>query len=232
MSRTEDWLPHNHEALFDKATETVNYMTDSNRARMGLGSGMPGGLWYDGTFVPAFGELAGAFTDWKLPADRTQNKTIRLQRAEEVFNPIYRKLYTGFLKDSPLVTDEDLNSMGLPTRSSSGRHPSPVPPTNPAARAITSQLRQVTIEFYEDDGAHKRAKPAGVHGAEIRWVVFDTIQTVHLDDLIHSSFDTRSPFTLTFADEQRGKVLYFALRWENTRGEKGPFGPIIDAVIP
>ncbi|MDR0754310.1 MAG: hypothetical protein LBF04_02865, partial [Prevotellaceae bacterium] len=70
------------------------------------------------------------------------------------------------------------------------------------------------------------------HGAEIRWQVFDTQQEVHLDELINSSFDTNSPLTLEFNDRQRGKVLYFALRWENTRGEKGPFGPILNAIIP
>ncbi|MDR2361985.1 MAG: hypothetical protein LBD91_04580 [Prevotellaceae bacterium] len=73
MSRIiDDWLHCNHEALFD-----------------------------DALFIPSFGEFSGAFTDWKAAADRTQNKTIRLQRAEEAFTTIYRKLYTGFLKDSP-----------------------------------------------------------------------------------------------------------------------------------
>jgi hypothetical protein len=55
---------------------------------------------------------------------------------------------------------------------------------------------------------------------------------VHINDLTNSSFDTHTPLTLEFADEDRGKVLYFALRWENTRGEKGPFGAIMNAIIP
>ncbi|MDR0749727.1 MAG: hypothetical protein LBF62_09165 [Tannerellaceae bacterium] len=40
-------------------------MADSNRARTDLGSGTPGGLWYDSTVIPAFEELAGAFFDPK-----------------------------------------------------------------------------------------------------------------------------------------------------------------------
>jgi hypothetical protein len=31
---------------------------------------------------------------------------------------------------------------------------------------------------------------------------------------------------------QRGKTVYFALRWENTRGEKGPWSEIMSAIIP
>jgi hypothetical protein len=32
--------------------------------------------------------------------------------------------------------------------------------------------------------------------------------------------------------EDRGKKLYFALRWENTRGEKGPWSEIHSTIIP
>ncbi|MDR2362267.1 MAG: hypothetical protein LBD91_06005 [Prevotellaceae bacterium] len=29
-----------------------------------------------------------------------------------------------------------------------------------------------------------------------------------------------------------GKTVYFALRWENTRGEKGPWSDIMSATVP
>jgi hypothetical protein len=234
MSTEKDWLQRNHEALYDQATQTFNYLTGGrgeNRTRMGFAEGTAQGDWLDNEFTPALDAFETAFTDWKDPAERTQTKTIKLAEAEEAFKAAYRKLYTGFLRESPLVTDDDLNSMGLPRRSS-GRTPAPVPQDYPDADVDTSHLRRVTIHFYEDTGAHRKAKPAGVHGAEIRWQVFDTQQEVHLDELINSSFDTNSPLTLEFNDRQRGKVLYFALRWENTRGEKGPFGPILNAIIP
>jgi hypothetical protein len=232
MSTEKDWLKHNHEALYDQATQTFNYLTArANRERMGFATGTALGDWLDNEFTPKLEAFEAAFADWKDPAERTQTKTIKLAEAEDAFKPVYRRLYTGFLRESPLVTDDDLNSMGLPKRSS-GRTPAPVPTEHPDADVDTSQLRRVTIHFYENKSAHKKAKPAGVHGAEIRWNVFDAQQEVYLDDLTNSSFDTNSPFTLEFTDRQRGKVLYFALRWENTRGEKGPFGPILNAIIP
>jgi hypothetical protein len=52
------------------------------------------------------------------------------------------------------------------------------------------------------------------------------------EDLRHSAFDTHTPLTLSFESDQRGKTLYFALRWENTRGEKGKYSPIASAIIP
>jgi hypothetical protein len=70
-----------------------------------------------------------------------------------------------------------------------------------------------------------------VHGAEICWAVLDT-PPVNWSQLVNSSFDTASPFRLSFEGEMRGRRLYFALRWENTRGAKGPWSEIQDTVIP
>jgi hypothetical protein len=66
---------------------------------------------------------------------------------------------------------------------------------------------------------------------EIGWTQSDTPIT-RWDELTHSNVDTNSPFTLSFENDQRGKTVYFALRWENTRGEKGPWSGIASAIIP
>ncbi|MDR1865854.1 MAG: hypothetical protein LBR08_09835 [Bacteroidales bacterium] len=52
------------------------------------------------------------------------------------------------------------------------------------------------------------------------------------DYLIHLTFRTRSPCTFRFDLSDAGKRCYFCLRWENTRGEKGPWSEIISAVVP
>ncbi|MDR1552126.1 MAG: hypothetical protein LBS69_01520, partial [Prevotellaceae bacterium] len=76
-----------------------------------------------------------------------------------------------------------------------------------------------------------KAKPAGQHGAEIRWTISDT-PVVDVEELIHSAFDTHTPFTLEFQGHERGRMAYFCLCWENTRGEKGPWSEIVSAIIP
>jgi hypothetical protein len=85
--------------------------------------------------------------------------------------------------------------------------------------------------FFEKSNGHKRGKPAGQHGAEIRWDILDA-PPARWDELIHSDIDTSSPFTLWFEHDQRGKTVYFAARWENTRGKKGPWSDIFSAIIP
>jgi hypothetical protein len=76
-----------------------------------------------------------------------------------------------------------------------------------------------------------RAKPFGVHGAEIKWGFSET-EVINPDDLPHSAFDTRSPFRIEFRGEDRGKTVRFCLRWENTRGVKGPWSEIVSAIVP
>jgi hypothetical protein len=50
------------------------------------------------------------------------------------------------------------------------------------------------------------------------------------DDLPHSVFTRKHQFD--FPEEDRGKSVYFCLRYENGKGDAGPWGPILQAIIP
>jgi hypothetical protein len=233
MSHTPDWLPQNHEALISQANQTYDYIKeDPQRSRMGFDPATPQGIWFNEVFIPSFAAFGNAISEWRDPATRTRAHTAAMMTARKKFVPLYRKLYTGWLKSNPLVTDEDLVYMGLPRRSSGSRKPSALPLSWPVGFADTSTLRHITIAFGDSSAPHKKARPSGVHGAEIRWTVFDAPQVARLEDLVYSSFDTHTPFRLDFKEEERGKVFCFTMRWENTRGGKGPFGPIQEVFIP
>ncbi|MDR1053035.1 MAG: hypothetical protein LBL39_02575 [Planctomycetaceae bacterium] len=231
MPTSNDWLKHNHEELFDQATLTVTYLQDYMvRDRIGLGATTVQGQWYDTEFIPSYNGFQLAFSDWKDPSQRSPVKTQTLNDNESIFKPHYRKLYTGLLKESPLVTDEDLISMGLPSRSS-GRTPSPVAKNFPGYEIDSSMIRRLGIHFFDLSKKATRGKPDGQHGAEICWAILDTPPT-DVSELTNSSFSTRSPLILDFKESQRGKTIYFCLRWENTRGEKGPWSEIYNTIIP
>ncbi|MDR1867377.1 MAG: hypothetical protein LBQ77_03800 [Treponema sp.] len=52
------------------------------------------------------------------------------------------------------------------------------------------------------------------------------------DELPHSVFTRKKTHRFDFPQEDRGKKVYFCLRYENSKGEAGPWGPILDAIIP
>ena len=149
--------------------------------------------------------------------------------AAEVAKAVTRDFVNLNLRFNHAVTNGDRQDMGLTIPD---HNPTPVPKPTTIPEAKVRLTGQAVIEIhFRDEGADNKSKPAGVHGAEIAWAILDT-PPVNWDELIHSSFATHTPLELTFLGEQRGKTLYFALRWESTRGEKGKWSPIQNAIIP
>jgi hypothetical protein len=231
MRKGSDWQPKNHEALYDQCMQAWTYLNSSeNRTRMGFGADTPQGTWLTAQFWPKYSAFTLAFNAWKDSATRTPVKTTVLEETERLFREVYRQLYTGFLRDSPLVTEADLVAMALPERHSGGN--SPVPPPTTFVETVVTPVGPAAIAIhFRDKGSDRKAKPAGVHGAEIVWAILDT-PPANWEDLVHSSFDTYTPLGMTFENDQRGKTLYFAARWENTRGDKGPWSEIQNTIIP
>jgi hypothetical protein len=91
-------------------------------------------------------------------------------------------------------------------------------------------IRVLKIHF-SDATSDRRGKPPGVHGAEIRRAILPA-PPQSISDLTEPAFDTQSPFKIDFDESQRGKTVYFCLRWENMRGEKGPWSEIVSAIVP
>jgi hypothetical protein len=106
-----------------------------------------------------------------------------------------------------------------------------VPDTSPELFIDTGTRRRI-IMYYKDEKSARRGKPKGVHGIAVNWAILDH-PPASIDELNNFAFDTNPPLTLTFDESQRGKHIYLAAAWEIEReGEKGPYGPIIEAVIP
>ncbi|MDR2410611.1 MAG: hypothetical protein LBE13_21210 [Bacteroidales bacterium] len=140
-----------------------------------------------------------------------------------------RQYVKEYLINNHLVTDEDRKLMGLPIHDTKPT-PAPVSTTPPKADVKQPSPAVVEVHFYDVE-SENRGKPPGQSGVEFAWVIADG-KPADWDDLIHSSFCTRSPLRLSFKATDRGKTLYFALRWQNTRGLKGPWSEIESTIIP
>ena len=163
------------------------------------------------------------------PATATKAATREKNEAREALETKVRAVNREYLMYNHLLTDADRENMGLPIHKTT-HTPVPAPTTIPEFTVDTSVIRNLKINF-RDAGSSSKAKPDGVHGAEIRWNIQDAMPA-SIDELGHSSFDTHTPFTLAFDENQRGKSVYFCLRWENAKGDKGPWSEIVKAIIP
>jgi len=135
----------------------------------------------------------------------------------------------NFRLKNPVITDSQLVTLGLRPRDKT-RTLSPAPVTYPELQIDRAVIRQLTVH-YRDTDSERKAKPAGVHGVEIRWSIL-SVPPTSVDNLITSSFSTKTPFMMSFNEDDRGKWVYFCARWENNRGEKGPWSEIVESVIP
>ena len=79
-----------------------------------------------------------------------------------------------------------------------------------------------------------RAKPDGVRGCQIWMKVCEQGEQAPNDpkQLTFVATDTKSPYVLQFEGFEGGMTVYYWLRWENTRGEVGPWSDAVMATIP
>ena len=76
----------------------------------------------------------------------------------------------------------------------------------------------------------RTAKPDGVRGAQI-WVKIGDPAPLDPSELTFLATDTRTPYVATFDGADANKVAHYMLRWENTRGETGPWSETASATI-
>jgi hypothetical protein len=95
---------------------------------------------------------------------------------------------------------------------------------------VLRNIREVLVNFWIKGETH-RAKPLHYDGAVIIWAILDT-PPASPDDLILHTLASKTPHTLEFREEDRGKTVYIAAAWQNERGNVGRWSEIQSAVIP
>jgi hypothetical protein len=178
-----------------------------------------------------------AYTETKVP--HTPVQTEAKNDAKTAAVAAIRPFVNQYLRFPP-VTNEDRTAMGIPNKDTT---PTPVPPPADQAEA---DLLYPGIHLIE---LKIRALPAnrpdagkGDYGVRIYYgVLGDATATDKFrlasapasgDDLPHSVFTRKRKYRFDFPEGDRGKQVYFCLRYENSKGESGPWGPIIQAIIP
>jgi hypothetical protein len=168
---------------------------------------------------------------WNEIFPQSQNSNTKTKTIIQIKDGAKEELMTALravYADIPasIWTLEDRNTLNVHERSTT-RTPAPVPTTVPIGQVNTSRRLEHTISFTNEDGSS--AKPFGVHGCQI-WYKIGT-PAVDPSELSFMFTDTSSPHIHQFNGEHVGKNVYYWLRWENTRGETGPWSDVVMATI-
>jgi len=127
------------------------------------------------------------------------------------------------------ITNPDRERLRLPIYDTKAS-PIPQPSTTLEFEFRYPGARRIDL-YFKEFGSSNRAKPKGVAGAVAFFEIRDS-PPANQDELLHSVFTGRSPYRFEFREEDRGKTIYFALRWQNAKGQLGPWSAIQKSIIP
>jgi hypothetical protein len=221
MAHYIDWLPTIREAILAMANDWISVCTVKQT--------------YWNISGMALTELTTLRDAARTALETAKNETTRTPVANAQCKEAFGVL-TGFMRDckrryflTPPLLDSDLISLGLKPRDT---HPTPSP----------APTAQVTVETYlvgrhelgvrityvtgsPDDPANK--------GYRIYYSVIAPGETPPTDpkELRQSFYTQRKKDLIEFEFGDSGSTAYFAVMIEND-GKKGPWGPLVSALIP
>lgn len=132
---------------------------------------------------------------------------------------------------TPGMTNETRLDGGLPARDPSGRRIIGAPTTVPLGRIEVNGRLSLIVHFVDSTTPLKLAKPEGAHGCEIHFFIGDAAPSSPAG-YGFLALDTRTPYVHTHAAADAGKTAYYLLRWQNPKGEPGPWSTVVAAKIP
>lgn len=155
---------------------------------------------------------------------RTTTVVEKKDIAKETLIETLRLVYADIPKS--VLTTEDRNALNIGDRNAP-KTAAPVPTSTPVAQVDTSNRLEHIISFADETGS--AAKPNGVRGCQIWYKIGEP--AIDPSELSYMATDTASPYTYRFNGSHAGKTVYYWLRWENTRGETGPWSTVVMATI-
>ncbi|MDD4991979.1 MAG: hypothetical protein PHR83_07090 [Paludibacter sp.] len=161
--------------------------------------------------------------------NRTSVDVVAKDDAHTDYVTSIRPFVAEWLASNSKVTDSDRTLMGLTVKS--GTHtPVAKPTTIPVASIDFSVRKQHTINFHDETSSRSKAKPEGVHGCEI-YTKVDGDPPKDVSEMNYVGICTATPYTILFDGAKVGKIVYYWLRWINTRGECGPWSTPVSAIV-
>ena len=216
-----DWLPSNRN---DQLAMGVNWYKGVSLNADKWGVPEPMRVKLSAALDVAKGENA-------IPqSERNPVTNARLKTAFDELTAVMRDMKKRYFYNPPL-TDADILSLGLKLKD---KEPTPVndPVGEPEVKIILTRRAQLTVQIVPDETVQEDKRTN--YGCRIYYGVYAAGETPPESgmDLRQSLFTRRKKELFTFLPTDTGKTAYFSIRYENSKGKAGPWGPMAKALIP
>jgi hypothetical protein len=188
-----------------------------------------------GLTAPQATALNSVYTDWsdaygaKRDAELAAEAATATKESAKAALMTLAREFINIIQTHPGITDDVRQLMGLPIPDTT-RTRAPVPTTKPVVTVDTRQHLQHVVHWRDESKPKSKAKPKGVRGAVIRVFVGPT-PPADPKEFEWVALDSATPYLLVHDAGDAGKLAHYALCWENTHSEDGPWSDVITATI-
>lgn len=182
------------------------------------------------------GKLLVTYSVWDEYYEKCLNKETRTREdiveknfARKNLTKVVRNFVNKNLIYNDKITDSEKVSLGLNLRPGT-RTQTQVPTSTPQVMKIDITHGMQHVIYIVDDETGRKAKPEGVSSCEIWYKVTET-EPEHASELVFGGLTTKTPYRQNFTGEEGGKMVYYRLRWVNSKGEFGPWSAYAKAVV-
>ena len=171
-----------------------------------------------------------ALQAWKA-ANSGKIDLIRKNNARKALEKACRTYVQGFLAKNPYVTDEDRGGMKLTVYD---KIPTTVNVPLGQADAEIDYIGRLQLRLRMNHIDNTPIDPKANYGFRIYFGIYAAADTPPATgkELRESKFTRRKSEIFIFQPEDAGKTVYFCIRYENSKGEAGTWGPVFSALIP
>jgi hypothetical protein len=198
--------------------------------------------------------IAADMKDHAEDADKKLQKCMDTDRTKgdtTACNEVFKGL-TAFMRDTkkryffvPPLTEKNITDLGLNLPDTT---PTPIADPKGQAAAVVQLVGSHLLRLIIDHIEGTPYDPKADYGCRVYWGIMPqgggTLEQaagirhylqrppVSGEELPNSLFTKRKREMFDFPAEDSGKTVYFCIRYENSKGKTGPWGPVFSAVIP
>jgi hypothetical protein len=217
-----DLIPHAEDKFHTFQANLLDYV-NTNQAALGLSAADVAPL------TAAQAAWNTALTGQKKAKSDFHSATQTKDSAGEAYVKAIRGL-VKMLDAKPSFTPAHRTAMGLPALDTL-RTPVPAPTTRPVGRIESAAPHSLVLHFVDETTPTRRAKPDGVQGCQV-WSFVGDAAPADPSAYHFLALDTRTPYTDEHPAADAGKTAFYLLRWQNDKGETGPWGAVVSAKVP
>ncbi|GAB6391714.1 MAG: hypothetical protein [Treponematales bacterium] len=174
------------------------------------------------TKIDAFTDAREAYNEDNSRDNRIDKDMARDESMDEM-----RDFANGHIRYNKPMSVSEKDYLGIKPHNPPTPHPKPVSQPDTDVRNTRNHFEQEVRALNAEGSA---VKPDDAYGVAFAWQVGGERPATGAD-LPKGEFSRKPVKVVQHTEADKGKTAYYATAYENSKGEKGPWSPVVEAVI-